>query len=144
MFGPLPSANRRTPEKPRSATRRLVISSSHSGFASIWTSARAANATASAAMPKTSGGPEKPIRAGTPIEDQPERGVAWTKTSAAFEHRRDGSREDLQVQQQRPAVDVVQVDRDPAIEVRVAPGRHLPEPGDSGLHRESPAMPHVV
>ncbi len=64
--------------------------------------------------------------------------------SAALEHRRDRAQHDLEVEPQRPAIDVVQVDPHPAIELLVPPRRDLPQPGDARLHRQASSMPDVV
>jgi hypothetical protein len=51
--------------------------------------------------------------------------------------RRDGPQEDLEVEQERPAVDIGQVSLHPPVELRLVARLHLPEPGDPRLHAES-------
>src|SRR5215218_653214 len=52
--------------------------------------------------------------------------------------------QDLDVEPQRPAVDVLEVALDPSIEVGLTPRADLPEAGDTGLHRQPAPVPHVV
>ncbi len=58
---------------------------------------------------------------------------------------RDGLEQDLEVEPQRPLVDIAQIQRDPVVEV-VDPGAagDLPEPGDAGFHGQPPALPALV
>ena len=51
--------------------------------------------------------------------------------SATLEHRRDRPEHDLEVEPDRPAVDVGEVELDPAVEVLVAATLDLPQPGDA-------------
>ena len=45
---------------------------------------------------------------------------------------------------ERPAVDVLEVRLDPAVELGSRAALDLPEPGDAGLHRQPAAVPEVV
>ena len=55
---------------------------------------------------------------------------------ATLHSRRDRPRQDLDVQPERPAVDVFEVGGDPAIELRLAARPDLPQAGDPRLHRQ--------
>ena len=52
--------------------------------------------------------------------------------------------EDAQVEPERPALDVVKVQLDPAVEVIVAPGGDLPQAGDPRLDRQPAPVPERV
>jgi len=63
---------------------------------------------------------------------------------AAEEHRRDRPQDDLDVAPERPAVDVLEVELHPLVEVDLAAAAHLPGAGDPGPHREAAALPALV
>src|SRR5439155_9665327 len=64
--------------------------------------------------------------------------------SAAREHCGDRPDHDLEVEPDRPAIDVGEVELHPSIEVLLAPRLDLPQAGDPGLHRQPAAVPQVV
>src|SRR5450759_2496354 len=69
----------------------------------------------------------------------------WSPSAAlAREHRRDGPGDDLEVEPERPAVDVLEILLDPVIELGMAAGSDLPEARHPRLHLVSPAMPDFV
>ena len=59
-------------------------------------------------------------------------------------YRRDRSGEDLEVEPERPAIDVEQVAFDPQVELGFLTRLDLPQPGDARLHAESTAVPRVI
>ncbi len=67
------------------------------------------------------------------------------RRAAGEKNGRDGLEQDLEVEPQRPLVDVAQIEGDPVVEV-VDPGAagDLPEPGDAGFHGQPPALPALV
>jgi len=60
---------------------------------------------------------------------------------ATHQHRRDRHGQDLQVDRQRRAVDVLQVQADPVGEVDIVFVAHLPRSRDAWAHRETPTLP---
>src|SRR5215218_5217447 len=81
------------------------------------------SAGASDSMPISSGGLDSP----GPAEDD-----------------RDRAGEDLEVETQRPLVDVLQVERDPVVEAELASAAHLPEAGHPGRGAEPAHEPRLV
>ena len=65
-------------------------------------------------------------RALRPVEPLRRDGLT-SGSSAALQHRRDRLGDDLEIEPDRPAVDVGEVERDPAVEVVVSPRRDLPQ-----------------
>src|ERR1035437_5925387 len=60
------------------------------------------------------------------------------------QHSRDGPGDDLEVEPERPAVDVLQILLDPVIELGFAAATDLPEPRHARLHGYSAAVPDVI
>src|SRR5437867_1126519 len=66
------------------------------------------------------------------------------RCAPAGDDRRNGARQDREIEGQRPALDVRHVEPHLAVEIDlVAPG-HLPETGETRNRRESTALPRVV
>src|SRR5262249_33044871 len=59
----------------------------------------------------------------------------------AAQHRRNRTQQNLEVQPERPFVNVLQIQLHPLLERNVAATTHLPQTGDARLHAESPALP---
>src|SRR5450759_3009434 len=66
--------------------------------------------------------------------------------SAALQcdHSRYGPGDDLEIEPQRPAIDVLEIALDPPVEVGIVPRADLPETGDAGFHRQPPPVPDVI
>src|ERR1035437_538890 len=62
----------------------------------------------------------------------------------AGEHRRDRTGDDLEVEPERPAVDVFEILLNPAVELGFAAAADLPQARHARLHGETAAMPDVV
>src|SRR4051794_22524212 len=66
------------------------------------------------------------------------------RPSSTFQRGRHRSRQDLEIEPERPSVDVREVELRPSIEAGRAAIGPLPYPGDARLHRQPPTMPEVV
>jgi len=64
--------------------------------------------------------------------------------SAAFGYCGYGAEEDFDVEQERPLVDVAEVEFDAVVEVRAGSAGDLPEAGDAGLYGEAAHEPGFV
>src|SRR5262245_40209845 len=64
--------------------------------------------------------------------------------SASEQHHGNGAEEDLEVEPQRPLIDVGEVELHPGLEVDLVAAADLPDAGDAGPHREPAPLPALV
>src|ERR1700716_2071471 len=64
--------------------------------------------------------------------------------SSPRQHRRNGFEKNLEIENRRPRVDVLEIHRHPAVEVHLVAAGNLPQTGDPRAHRESPPLPRLV
>ena len=55
-------------------------------------------------------------------------------------NNREGSKQDLEVEEQRPIVDVQEVELHPFVEIDLVAAGHLPQACDVGFYREAAAL----
>src|SRR5207247_1894222 len=82
---------------------------------------------------------------GRTVEADGARRLMWTLRRAfAAQDRGDRLEQDLEVQAQRPALDVVEVQLQPLRERELAPSGDLPQAGETRLHAEAPTLDALV
>src|SRR5205809_7909958 len=77
----------------------------------------------------------------------PTLSIVWAVLirARARQHDAHGSDENFQIEPERPARRIAQIEPDHVVEAQPASTRDLPEPGDAGLRLEhAPPMPHVI
>src|SRR5262249_61800782 len=88
------------------------------------------------------------IKSGSPLHSVSLCSVACARVvsarAAAGDHGWKGGEQNLQIEQQRPALDVLDVELDPVLELDLVAARDLPQTGDARPHAESPAVVELV
>src|SRR5262249_8379105 len=93
---------------------------------------------ASAAVPAATNG-----RARISERSRPDIDLPLVRAPRRQNHRH-RAEQDLDVEAERPSIDVSEIQTHPVLEVHAVAAGDLPEAGDSRLHGEAPALPALV